>query len=568
MKIRKIMIKNFRGVKELDWNLPIADIFCLIGKGDSSKSTILEAIRYTFYPQWNLTLSDSDFYQCKVENSIVIEITIGDLIEEYCAINRYGNHLRGWDAVALKITDEPDDHLENVLTVRLTVEKDLEPKWIVVCDRKPEGVPFKQADRNKISVGLIGSYSERQLSWATGTALAKLTEAQNLNELLANASRTTRASLDVDRPVTLKNFDAAAVKSQTIAQSLGVPVLDAYKAHLDLASINLKVGGLSLHDGDMPLRQLGLGSRRMLLCGIQTIGLEEGHITLFDEVEFGLEPHRITRLIKHVREDKRGQYFLTTHSPIVLRELTVKELHIVHNKGGVVQIISAAKDGLKEHEIQGKIRSSTEAFMAKKVVVCEGATEVGFLRGFDDYQIGKERDSFSFHGVALLDARGASKVKALAEAFKSLSYDVSVLADGDAENQFSTADEAELVKLGIPTYVWSDKLSLEERAFQDLPWAFVLGSVSLAQDELGYPVHDQVRSQFLEELDKDIGKWADTPKLRASIGVAAKKAGWFKDTTRGDLWFKAISPAFLDVAFGKKNLALELGKLWAWAEHV
>ena len=306
----------------------------------------------------------------------------------------------------------------------------------------------------------------------------------------------------------------------------------------------------------------------MLLCGIQTIGLEEGHITLFDEVEFGLEPHRITRLIKHVREDKRGQYFLTTHSPIVLRELTVKELHIVHNKGGVVQIISAAKDGLKEHEIQGKIRSSTEAFMAKKVVVCEGATEVGFLRGFDDYQIGKERDSFSFHGVALLDARGASKVKALAEAFKSLSYDVSVLADGDAENQFSTADEAELVKLGIPTYVWSDKLSLEERAFQDLPWAFVLGSVSLAQDELGYPVHDQVRSQFLEELDKDIGKWADTPKLRASIGVAAKKAGWFKDTTRGDLWFKAISPAFLDVAFGKKNLALELGKLWAWAEHV
>ena len=334
MKIRKINIKNFRGVKELNWNLPTADVFCLIGKGDSSKSTILESIRFAFHPQWNLTFSDSDFHQCKVADSIVIEVTIGELTEEFCSLDKYGHYLRGWDAEALNLTDEPEDHLESVLTVRLTVDKDLEPKWMVICDRHPDGVPFKQGDRNKVSVGLIGAYSEKQLSWATGTALAKLTEAQSLNELLSNASRTARASLDADRPISLKNFDAAAEKSEGIAKRLGVPVLDAYKAHLDLSSINLKVGGLVLHDGDIPLRQLGLGSRRMLLCGIQQMGLGEGHITLFDEVEFGLEPHRITRLIKHVREDQRGQYFLTTHSPTVLRELTVKELYIVHSKAG------------------------------------------------------------------------------------------------------------------------------------------------------------------------------------------------------------------------------------------
>lgn len=568
MKIKKIKINNFRGIKELDWNLPGGDIFCLIGKGDSSKSTILEAVRYAFYPQWNLVLSDSDFYQCKIDNGIVIEVTIGNLVEEFCSLNKYGNYLRGWDAAALKLTDEPDDHLECVLTVRLTVEKDLEPKWMVICDRMPDGVQFKQADRNKVSVGLIGTYSERQLSWATGTPLAKLTEAQSLNELLANASRTARSSLDADRPVSLKNFDAAAEKSQEIAKLLGVPVQDTYKAHLDLSSINLKVGGLALHDGDVPLRQLGLGSRRMLLCGIQQMGLEEGHITLFDEVEFGLEPHRITRLIKHVREDQRGQYFLTTHSPIVLRELTVKELHIVHNKGGVIQIISAAKEGLEQLEVQGKIRSSTEAFLAKKVVVCEGATEVGFLRGFDDHQVGQAKDPFSFHGVALLDSRGASKVKDLTKAFKSLGYDVSVLADADADDQFSPADIAELEKLGVPVHVWSDKLSLEERAFQDLPWDSVLVSLKLAQDELGFPVHDQVRSRFQEALDQDIRKWVDSAKLRTAIGLAAKKGGWFKDTTRGDQWFKAVSSAFSDTKFLKTNLALKLKTLWNWAEHV
>ena len=97
MKIRKIKIKNFRGVKELDWSLPNADIFCLIGKGDSSKSTILEAIRYAFHPQWNLTLSDSDFHQCKVADSIVIEVTIGALTEAFCSLDKYGQYLRGWD---------------------------------------------------------------------------------------------------------------------------------------------------------------------------------------------------------------------------------------------------------------------------------------------------------------------------------------------------------------------------------------------------------------------------------------------------------------------------------------
>jgi putative ATP-dependent endonuclease of the OLD family len=568
LKIRNIKIKNFRGVKELDWSLPAGDIFCLIGKGDSSKSTILEAIKCAFYPHWSLALSDSDFYECKVDKSIIIEVTIGDLLHEFCSLNKYGNYLRGWDAAALKIIDEPDDHLESVLTVRLSVEKDLEPKWIVVCDRSPEGIQFKQADRNKVSVGLIGAYSERQLSWATGTALANLTEAQSLNELLANASRTARTSLDVARPVSLKNFDDAAVKSEGIAKLLGVPVKYGYKAHLDLSSINLKVGGLTLHDGDIPLRQLGLGSRRMLLCGIQKMGLEEGHITLFDEVEFGLEPHRISRLLKHVKEDERGQYFLTTHSPAVLRELTVLDIHIVHSKAGVVQVLSAAKDSLKEHEIQGKIRSSTEAFLARKVVVCEGATEVGFLRGFDDHQVENNKESFSFYGVALLDAKGAGNIKALAKAFKSLFYDVTVLADGDAVKLFSPADEKELVDLGIPVHVWSDKLSLEERAFLDLPWPDVSKSLIMAQRELNFPVYDNVRSQFDADLSMDITTWNDTLKLRTAIGSAAKKSGWFKDTTRGDLWFKAISSAFQDAAFNKKNLAAELYKLWSWVENV
>jgi len=69
-------------------------------------------------------------------------------------------------------------------------------------------------------------------------------------------------------------------------------------------------------------------------------------------------------------------------------------------------------------------------------------------------------------------------------------------------------------------------------------------------------------------LDPDIREWLDSPKLRTAIGAAAKSAGWFKDTTRGDLWFKVVGGAFNDPVFGRTNLAVELGKLWEWAERV
>ena len=77
------------------------------------------------------------------------------------------------------------------------------------------------------------------------------------------------------------------------------------------------------------------------------------------------------------------------------------------------------------------------------------------------------------------------------------------------------------------------------------------------------------RSRVLLDIPMMVeGDWPDGPKLRTAIGAAAKSAGWFKDTTRGDLWFKAVSASFNDAVFGKTNLAVELGRLWEWVKRV
>jgi len=566
MKIRKLSIRNFRGIHRLDWDLPDEKTFCLIGKGDSTKTTVLEAIRCAFSPQWNHAFNDSDFYQCNTDNPIQIEVVIGDLLPEFCAEQKYGAHLRGWNKGQVKLNDEPEDDDEPVLSIRLAVSKDLEPKWKVVTDRNPEGVDFKAADRAKVGVGLIGTYSEKQLTWAAGTALAKITESDNLNESLVEATRAARSSLDGQRALVLKKFDAAAAKSEQVAKDLGVPIGHEYKAHLDLNAISIRIGGLTLHDGDIPLRQLGLGSKRMLLCGIQQESLEDQHITLFDEVEYGLEPHRIARLIKHIREDKKGQYFLTTHSPTVLRELTVGQLYVLHKEEDAIRVVAAADKELEGLNIQGHIRSSAEAFLSRKVVVCEGATEVGFLRGMDNLWSAAERLPFSYLGVVPLDAHGASKVKGLATGFKALHYDVLVLADGDAQARFSDQDAVDLDGKGVAVVMWTDKLSIEQRAMVDLPWVQVLASTKLAK-ELGFPVHDQVRSKLNVQLDDDIGEWQESEDLRKAIGAAAKSSNWFKSVAHGEQWAQTIANAFKDAAFQQKEFATKLNQFRTWVDN-
>ena len=140
-------------------------------------------------------------------------------------------------------------------------------------------------------------------------------------------------------------------------------------------------------------------------------------------------------------------------------------------------------------------------------------------------------------------------------------------AAADADDQFSQKDIDALTKLSIQSYVWSDKLSLEERVMQDLPWPFVQASIKLAQDEFNLSAYDQISSKVEEALDKDFDKWIDSPKLRKTVGEVAKKKEWFKSTTKGDLWFKTIAAAFEDNNFLKTDLSTKLDQLWTWVEH-
>src|SRR5690554_800434 len=97
MQIKHIKIANYRGIKHLDWSIrtPVA---CLIGPGDSTKSTILDAIEKALSPYWNVAFEDSDFYQADTSNPIEITITVIQIPEALLTEQKFGLYLRGWNA--------------------------------------------------------------------------------------------------------------------------------------------------------------------------------------------------------------------------------------------------------------------------------------------------------------------------------------------------------------------------------------------------------------------------------------------------------------------------------------
>ena len=88
MRIKHIEIRNFRGIKFLSWQVK-GNFNCVIGSGDTCKTTILTALDYAISPRSILTFDDSDFFDQNVEQSIVIQVTLAEWDETREDLKRF-----------------------------------------------------------------------------------------------------------------------------------------------------------------------------------------------------------------------------------------------------------------------------------------------------------------------------------------------------------------------------------------------------------------------------------------------------------------------------------------------
>lgn len=533
-KIHSILIKNYRCIERFKQNFRNSNFVCIVGRGDSGKSTILNAISAVLSPSWNYSFYDTDFFNGQTDNSIEIEVVLYDLPRELLTDSKYGLYKQVLNSdneiIDDVLTEDQEDNID-ILTIKLLVNKDLEPRWYVVNNREQqEDVEIKSYDRAKLNVFMVSDYIDRHFSWSKGAPLYSLLKQIDVNveaeKIISDANRNAKDCIKESE--SFRAFDEVIGILKRSASKLGLST-SQLEVFIDFKNSLVKEGNISLHNNFIPYRLNGKGTKRLLSIAIQLELAKIGGIILIDELEQGLEPDRAKFLAKYLKDENSGQVFFTTHSSDILVELEAEDIFM--------KDFNSEKMFTFNEDFQGCIRNNPEAFFAKRVIVCEGATEVGICRSINDSRIENNECSLALLGIALVNGKGDNFINYCLK-LKKAGIDVCAFCDSDKRE---IDDEKEnLRRNGITIVDCQINNSIEQQLFLDLPWLKVKRLVEYAiRIKSEEHVLSVTNKSSIEEL---IGH--DDMTIRELLGLKAKEKGWYKRTDHGELigrlWLRAL----------------------------
>lgn len=564
-KIHTLKIKNFRGIEDFEQVFGMTNLVCLIGRGDSGKTTILEAISFVLSSQWNISFYDTDFFNCNTKKNIEIEATLYDLPKKFLTEDKFGLYIRGIDTNTNKIEDELKSNHIQAITVKLIVDKDLEPRWYITNSREQEDIEIKATERAMFNVSFISDYLDRHFTWSKGNPLYSLMKNEDIgiskSNIIIESTRTAKESIDTAGFQYLNEIEA---KISSKFEDFGAGIINT-KTSIDFKDIAIKDGKLCLHDDKIPFRQKGKGSKRLLSMAIQTEVSTNGGILLIDEVEQGLEPHRAKHLVQKLKQQTHEQIFLTTHSRDIVVELKAENLFLAH-KGSKMLVCF-------DNTFQGCLRNNPEGFFAKKILICEGATEVGICRAINEFRVNIEnKPSFAVLGIGIIDGKGASFIS-YCKKFKEAYFEVCVLCDSD-DNSINAKKE-ELKRLGITVIDCDIDNAIENQIIKDLSWKSIVqlveyaiedkgeqSVISLIENQLSKKLQPNWRENEDENIRNAISK-ASTLKTKKENGEVVDKA-WFKRIDHGEYLGQIICEN-KDIV-STKTIGKQLQSLFNWIE--
>lgn len=534
-KIKILTVKNFRGIKDLSIDFGDENVICFIGRGDSGKTTILEAISSVLSSSWNLTFYDTDFYSCDFDSSIEIEASITDFPEKLLSDEKYGLYVRSLNVETHEISDEvlPDDsdNIKPVLTIKLVVDKSLEPKWTVANTREQEEKQISATDRATLNCAMVSDYIDRHFSWNKGNPLFSLLKGQNAQETAGQSNVVIDSLRQAKRKIDEFPFADLEEVTNLIKNQAAVFGLNISETHttLDFKELSIKDGRISLHENAIPFRLKGKGSKRLASFAIQSALVKNGGIMLVDEIEQGLEPDRVKQLIRTLKQQQPSQIFLTTHSREVVTELDASSLILAlkENNGSKIEV---RKLGTDNDRLQKAVRACSEAFFAKKVIVCEGATEIGICRAMDRWRASQGKEQMSFKDCAYVDGTGNTLVERSKE-IQQAGINTALFCDSD--DLSVNEEKTSLKEASVDIFDCESDKCIEQQIFSDVPWDGVKELLRYAQDHFT----DSFSAAFPDHITTPIEQWQESNDLRSEIISEFKVKS---NGSAGKKWFKAI----------------------------
>ena len=484
MRIARIKIQNFRGIKSAELLLPRHVVF--VGDNNTGKSTVLEAIDLVLGPerlQRPSPIDEHDFYAGEylgteeVPKSIKIEVVVIDLSDEQRL--HFGGHIEWWNSVTNALLEAPPPEETDKQEVSPALRLGFEGQYDADEDSfvgntffmSPEGEDgqkdaFRTRDKRLCGFLFLRTLrsGSRALSMERGSLLDIILRLQEKRftmweDVLTDLRKLAVAEKEELGVTTILEEVQSAVRKfvpADWAENPNLRVSDLTREHLrKTLTVFMGTGAKNTAGAEYaaPFSHQGTGTINTLVLALLSMIAEQKQNVIFamEEPEIAIPPHTQRRIVDSVR-DMAAQAIFTSHSPYVLDEFPPDNLVILTRTNGVLEATTATlPPAVKGKAFREELRTRfCECLLARKVLIAEGRTEYDAIPAAARrlHSLVPERfKSLESLGVAIIDAETDSQIARLGVYFKGLGK--VVFAISDHQERASSASIAAAVDLAF-----------------------------------------------------------------------------------------------------------------------
>jgi len=453
MMIKKINIKNYRSIKEVEFEPQ--SLCALVGENNSGKSNILKAINLLLGETWPSirNVSDDDIYGKDLSRDIEIRIWFDQHLkeDEDAAGNKYtingfllryshykrttGKRHRGDPKIEFVAIDEKGDDVKIIKKLQKGQKAYRETVLVNSDLRDLVPVVFIDVNRN-LQYHLSGS------RWTLFGKLLMDIEKEFTSDITRVKEFQTKIQ-ELNRLLRIKSFEDLEdlIKTNVIKQT-GMSKVDLRFSEHNILEYYKKLK-LVLKESpeyeEFDALEMGSGIQSAIVIAIINAYRDirkSGAILLIEEPEVFLHPHTrryFYSLLKELSENG-NQIFYSTHSTEFVRLDDYKNICIVRKSPETgTQVIQAHRLELARNEKEElKLLTEfddgrSEIFFARKVLLIEGPTEKYSL----PYAFKLMNVNIDEEGISIIDAGSKENLKFFIRILKAFKIPFVVLHDED-----------------------------------------------------------------------------------------------------------------------------------------
>lgn len=460
MKIVRLTISNFRGIKHAEFNFDGHTL--LVGQNNVGKSTICEALDLVLGPERASRfppVEEFDFHNAQYLAAgekegespttipIRIEVVIVDLSAEI--ENRCGTHTEYWSVAKKRLLAEGEVDQANPPAAMTCLRLETIANYNIEEDEFEAATYFSHPLNLDSELSVVRKDIKRMFGFLylralrTGSRALSL-ERGSLLDLILRA-KGIKTGLWEKAITRLKNLEIGddAIELDGILQEIETRLGRYIPTNADGRATKLHVSQLtrehlrktmsffiamSKGQEHVPFQQAGTGTLNTLVLALLSFLADlkaSSIIFAMEEPEIAVPPHTQRRIADYLLQNTT-QTFVTSHSPYVIERFEPSQTFVLARDEHAILTSKRVSDasGLKDQDYKRYARRGlTECMLGRGVIVVEGVTEFYALPVIArqlEIIWGANFQPLDISGVAFFDADGAGNMVKFGTFFKEL----------------------------------------------------------------------------------------------------------------------------------------------------